>query len=187
MGWQSHQIKLKLFELNLKERKCGICGQNEIWNNNKLGLELDHINGIHNDNRLENLRILCPNCHSQMPTQGVRNIHNGKIINIKVHKEKIIKNKIINICNCGKKIKNNSKTCVNCYSLKQRKVNRPSFETLQEEVKTLGYTGTGRKYGVSDNTIRKWIKWGMGLLGLVISSAPRKSGGFEFLMLHIIK
>lgn len=57
---------------NLIPYKCAICGTSE-WNNKTLSLELDHINGINNDNRLENLRFLCPNCHSQTTTYGSRN------------------------------------------------------------------------------------------------------------------
>lgn len=67
-GWGSHRIKLKLFEYHIKERKCEKCGQNETWCEEKLSLHLDHINGNRDDNRLENLRILCPNCHSQTET-----------------------------------------------------------------------------------------------------------------------
>lgn len=52
--------------------KCAICGCTE-WQGKTLSLELDHINGINNDNRLENLRFLCPNCHSQTTTYGSRN------------------------------------------------------------------------------------------------------------------
>lgn len=52
--------------------KCAICGTVE-WQGKTLSLELDHINGINNDNRLENLRFLCPNCHSQTTTYGSRN------------------------------------------------------------------------------------------------------------------
>lgn len=52
--------------------KCAICGLSE-WNGKTLSLELDHINGINDDNRLENLRFLCPNCHSQTTTYGSRN------------------------------------------------------------------------------------------------------------------
>lgn len=52
--------------------ECAICGRSE-WNGKTLSLELDHINGINNDNRLENLRFLCPNCHSQTTTYGSRN------------------------------------------------------------------------------------------------------------------
>ena len=57
---------------NLIPYKCAICGCIE-WQGKTLSLELDHINGINNDNRLENLRFLCPNCHSQTSTYGSRN------------------------------------------------------------------------------------------------------------------
>lgn len=52
---------------------CSECGQNGIWNNKELILELDHVNGISTDNRLENLRFLCPNCHSQTETNKGKN------------------------------------------------------------------------------------------------------------------
>lgn len=49
--------------------ECAICGISE-WRGRRLVLHLDHINGINNDNRFENLRLLCPNCHSQTDTYG---------------------------------------------------------------------------------------------------------------------
>lgn len=48
--------------------------------------------------------------------------------------------------------------CKKCYGIKQRKINRPNIDILINEVKEFGYRKVGRKYGVSDNTIRKWIK-----------------------------
>lgn len=57
---------------NLIPYKCAICGITE-WQGKNLSLELDHINGTNNDNRLENLRFLCPNCHSQTVTYGSKN------------------------------------------------------------------------------------------------------------------
>lgn len=57
---------------NLIPYRCAICGCVE-WQDRTLSLELDHINGINNDNRIENLRFLCPNCHSQTTTYGSRN------------------------------------------------------------------------------------------------------------------
>ena len=53
---------------------CAICGQQAIWNCKKLVLQVDHINGIHSDCRIENLRFLCPNCHSQTATWSGKNM-----------------------------------------------------------------------------------------------------------------
>ena len=53
--------------------KCAICGQPPLWNNKKLTLILDHINGHHKDDRLENLRWVCPNCNQQLPTTNGKN------------------------------------------------------------------------------------------------------------------
>jgi 5-methylcytosine-specific restriction endonuclease McrA len=62
--YKRENLKRRLIEDGILEYKCSICGINE-WNNKKIVLEIDHINGINNDNRIENLRLLCPNCHSQ--------------------------------------------------------------------------------------------------------------------------
>ena len=70
---------------NLLPYKCAICGNDGHWLNNILKLQLDHINGINNDHRIENLRFLCPNCHSQTITFAGKNnkaeITNEEIIN----------------------------------------------------------------------------------------------------------
>ena len=62
-------------------------------------------------------------------------------------------------CTCGNKMDKNSKNCKRCYRIKSRKIKeRPLLEILLEDIKNLGYVGTGKKYGVSDNSIRNWIK-----------------------------
>lgn len=65
-------LRKHIIQNNLLPYRCAICGISE-WQNKKLSLELDHINGINNDNRIENLRFLCPNCHSQTVTYGSKN------------------------------------------------------------------------------------------------------------------
>lgn len=66
----NNRINLKkwLLEAGLLENKCILCGQGPVWNDRPLVLQLDHINGVSNDHRIENLRILCPNCHTQTET-----------------------------------------------------------------------------------------------------------------------
>ena len=67
-NYKSSDLKKRLIKEGLKEDKCEICGCSNEWNGKPLILQLDHINGNHSDNRLENLRIVCPNCHSQTET-----------------------------------------------------------------------------------------------------------------------
>lgn len=81
--------------------KCSICGLT-YWNNKTLSLELDHINGVNNDNRLENLRFLCPNCHSQTSTYGSRN---SKIVNNDYDIPDELRNNVAKYYNIYKSIK----------------------------------------------------------------------------------
>lgn len=70
-------LKKRILDERLLEYKCQECGNNGVWNNKKLKLHLDHINGINNDHRIGNLRFLCPNCHSQTPTYSGKNKKQG--------------------------------------------------------------------------------------------------------------
>lgn len=65
-------IKKYLFKFNMMEKVCVKCGLGEIWNNDKIIHQLEHKNGNKLDNRLENLELLCPNCHSQTKTYAGR-------------------------------------------------------------------------------------------------------------------
>jgi Zn finger protein HypA/HybF involved in hydrogenase expression len=137
-------LKKRLLNDGILENKCFICGQLPEHNNIELVMVLDHINGINDDHRLDNLRMLCPNCNSQQETFAGRN-----------GRKKYYCKK------CNEEIKKYSKfeLCNNCVNIKKRKVkNRPSKETLLQDIKLLGYCKTGKKYGVSDNAIRKWLK-----------------------------
>lgn len=143
--YSRRSLRERLLKDGILQNKCAICGLTPLWQNKKLVLILDHINGANNDHRLENLRLLCPNCNSQTPT------FSGKTRKIKY-----------NCKECGIKITKNSKNklCKSCISKKQpRKVeNRPSKEQLLKEIEKTNYCAVGRKYGVSDNCVRNWLK-----------------------------
>lgn len=73
----THQLRERLVREGYKTYNCECCGIDE-WNGKRISLELDHISGNRLDNSLENLRLLCPNCHSQTHTFRGRNISKGK-------------------------------------------------------------------------------------------------------------
>ena len=136
---------------NYSEYKCSICGQEPFWNGKELTLTLDHINGDNKDDRLTNLRWVCPNCDRQLDTFCSKNINYDKRKN----------KKSISYCeNCGKQISDGSRLCIKCYGLSQRQAERPSPEKLTKLlIKHNGnFSLVGRLFNVTDNTIRKWCK-----------------------------
>jgi Zn finger protein HypA/HybF involved in hydrogenase expression len=158
------KLKKKLFKAGLKKETCEMCGQGPVWNNKPLTFHLDHEDGNNRNCRLENLRILCPNCHTQTPTYAVsrqrkepREIRDGDIKPREPLKCK----------SCGHRLKKRRKTglCRKCFEIKSpppRKVsNRPEESVLAKEILEMGYCGVGRKYGVSDNAVRKWARRSM--------------------------
>jgi hypothetical protein len=61
-------LKRRLFSEGIKQPACEMCGQGEIWLGRRMSMILDHINGVPDDHRLENLRMLCPNCNTTLDT-----------------------------------------------------------------------------------------------------------------------
>lgn len=139
-----YKLKQKLLKENIKENKCEICGLTE-WLGKPLIIQLHHINGNNADNRLENLQMLCPNCHSQTES------YCGKANT----------NSIKNHCkDCGKEILKESIYCPICSFKHKRKVKRPTKEQLILDFKELkNIKAIGKKYNVSDNAIRRWLTY----------------------------
>jgi Zn finger protein HypA/HybF involved in hydrogenase expression len=184
-------LKKRLIKEGILESKCNVCGMSNIWQGKELVLVLDHVNGIKNDNRRENLRLICPNCNSQTATFAGKNskinrftkeVHICKQCNkslrtrrdtglcrpcfLKNHNvnrgqktEKTQEVKIYKCRYCDKLITSRSDMCLSCAQrVRYGRLDRPTKEQLLEDIKELGYCGTGRKYTVSDNAIRKWMK-----------------------------
>lgn len=144
---QTSKLKEKLFKEGLKKNECENpkcpC-KNGYWLNNPLVCQLHHINGDNTDNRLENLQILCPNCHSQTENYCGQANKAPKYF--------------CEMCGKEKKTKN-AKYCPNCSAKMSHKVKHPEKEQLIEKLKELkSFLAVGQLYGVSDNTIRKWCK-----------------------------
>jgi hypothetical protein len=154
-----HRGKLKdrLFEAGLKERRCELCGLGELWHGRRFSLILDHVNGVANDNRIENLRIVCPNCAATLDT------HCGRKLRLTERKCALCgrsfqpKYAAHRYCSawCGQR---HDRPHLRGPRPESRKVERPPYEQLVDEVEAMGYCTVGRKYGVSDNAIRKWLR-----------------------------
>jgi len=151
---KSDNLKRRLLTSGIKEAKCELCGRDK-WRGAVIPIELHHINGNRHDNRLENLLILCPNCHAQTNNYRGRKDRGRK----DRKKRRVAGNRKENTCvDCGTFINKKSTRCPLCYRKSLRKVrDRPSVRILKTEVNELGYCAVGRKYGVSDTAIRKWI------------------------------
>lgn len=79
-GGKSRQnIKRRLILAGILENRCELCGISE-WRGKPLSIQIDHINGVRDDNRLENLRMLCPNCHSQTDTFAGYNRARSRVV-----------------------------------------------------------------------------------------------------------
>ena len=186
-NYSRQKLKARLLKEDYLKNKCYICNQEPIWKEKKLVFILDHINGDPQDNRLENLRLVCPNCGSQLDTFSGRN---------KASKRLPIPNDFLSVLQSlgttstathynvtrqtVKKWRRNLETkislrnpvilnkcicgdytrgkmCISCRKAERRK-HIPNKETLQKEIEITSWRDLGKKYNVSDNAVRKWAK-----------------------------
>lgn len=153
------RLKANIIKRNIIEYKCVECSIVDVYNGKKIVLHLDHINGINNDHRIQNLRFLCPNCHSQTNTYAGKNKNrnrkqNSDNDNIIEHVKKS-KNKCLDcsVYSRGKRCKK----CAKSHIIRQKKINWPPLEILLEKLETMPFTTLAKELGVSDNAIRSHI------------------------------
>lgn len=144
----STPVKKRILKENLIKYECEKCKNKGFWQNEKLSLQLDHINGINNDHRLENLRYLCPNCHSQTKTFSGKKLKYNKTL-----------------CECGNSKLKKSKKCIKCRKnnkvlnfnekTKQFEISKCELEKLINEK---SYVEIGKIFCVSDSAVKKRAK-----------------------------
>lgn len=153
----SSKLREKLIRDGVKEAKCEICGIS-TWFDVNLPLELHHKDGNHFNNHLDNLQILCPNCHA------IQNGNSGA--NIGAYKNITVKKRAAKYCvDCGKKITGKSTRCEECYHKNTKGVFKVpleempvSREELKQLIRTTPFVKIGQQFNVTDNAIRKWCK-----------------------------
>lgn len=179
----SNHLKKRLIKEGIKKYQCEICN-NINWNNAPIPLELEHCNGNNTDNRIENLKLLCPNCHAQTPNyrgkNKLSNLNERRELNRVKFGETLTDNADGNpepssskgkgretkqhepksyICSCGNKMSKKALKCKECHLSDSRELIPPVLNLL-EDFKTLkSFVQVGKKYGVSDNAVRKWLKY----------------------------
>lgn len=157
--YSRNHLKNRLYREGLKARRCEVCGQGELWRGQPMSLILDHINGIRDDHRLENLRILCPNCAGTLDTHcGRKNrldlshrecLRCGSRFSPHYARQRYCSRE------CGRRAPRSNRGVPNPGL---RRAERPSQDQLLREIAETSYVAVGRRYGVSDNAIRKWVR-----------------------------
>lgn len=168
----SSDLLNKLYEEGYKEKRCEICGI-ENWMGKEITFHLHHKDGDHYNNDLDNLQVLCPNCHSQ--TDNFAGKGTCKIPKLSKEKEKKKAQRGISedgqrfydgygdykvLCpSCNKNFMNrNASQCTECHR-KERKIPKVSKDKLFEIMQCSTFTSAAETLGVDRDTVAKWYKY----------------------------
>ena len=181
---KSRLLKKLLIESGMMKEKCSICPTGAQWQGNKLVLVLDHISGDSMDNRIENLRLLCPNCNSQQPTfcrkKGKKkaplweclscggafakgSLRESKCLDCrkKNFEKRVLQQKT---CACGEAKGARAKRCSLCASkaITEKAEKARKFHVSKEELERMVWemptSSVADKIGVSDKAVEKRCK-----------------------------
>jgi hypothetical protein len=157
--YSRNHLKRRLYREGLKEPLCELCGQGELWHGRRMGLILDHINGVRDDHRIDNLQIVCPNCAATLDTHcGRKNrlatvdrecLRCGRAFRARYPQQRYCSRE------CGTRAARPNRGVPN-HAL--RRTERPPYDQLLREIAETSFSAVGRRYGVSDNAIRKWVR-----------------------------
>jgi hypothetical protein len=152
------KLKERLLAAGIKQRRCEMCGQGEQWRGRRMSLVLDHINGVADDHRLQNLRMVCPNCAATLDTHCGRNLPRertcpgcGESFAPRHIRHRYCSQRCVGAAN-GERLRGIARPAT-------RKVVRPPRAQLLADLEAMSFLAVGRKYGVSDNAVRKWLHW----------------------------
>jgi hypothetical protein len=166
--YSRNHLKRRLLAAGLKKPQCEICGLGEVWQSRPMSMILDHINGIRDDHRLENLRMVCPNCAATLDTHcGRRNrIERAMRRCLRCEKTFVPGYATQRYCSrsCGVRwgrssLRGRRAGLRGVPAPHARKAERPPYDQLLSEIEATSYLAVGRKYGVSDNAVRKWVRF----------------------------
>jgi hypothetical protein len=142
-------LKRALASIGRDTRTCEECGQDEVWNDKPLVLHVDHVNGDRFDNRANNLRVLCPHCHTQTPTyaRSNRDASTGR-------------RKEYSYCACGNRMGASSMRCQLCNRKNSRPQRRyPAADAIVAEIEACDSLSTvAERLKVSDAALKKHLK-----------------------------
>ena len=149
-------LKRRLYAEGVKQRACELCGQGELWRGRRMSLILDHVNGEATDNRLENLRIVCANCAATLDTHCGKALHHPRTAQLCQGCGELFVPRSRGQRYCTRGCFTRTKTGVPRPD--RRVVARPPLAQLLAEIEASSWSAVGRKYGVSDNAVRKWVR-----------------------------